>query len=42
MPEYVLLLYAPEVDEAGQAQRWSEMPLWNWSRRACGRPDCWS
>jgi hypothetical protein len=29
MPEYMLLLYAPEVDEAGQAERWSEMPLWN-------------
>jgi hypothetical protein len=29
MPEYMLLLYAPEVDEAGQAERWSEMPLWD-------------
>ncbi|MCW2889852.1 MAG: glutathione transferase [Streptosporangiaceae bacterium] len=28
MPEYMLLLYAPEADEAGQADRWTEMPLW--------------
>lgn len=28
MPEYMLLLYAPEVDEAGQRDRWAEMPLW--------------
>jgi hypothetical protein len=24
----MLLLYAPEVDEAGQAERWAEMPQW--------------
>jgi hypothetical protein len=24
----MLLLYAPEVDEAEQAQRWAEMPRW--------------
>jgi hypothetical protein len=29
MPNYMLLLYAPEVDEAGQAERWAEMPLWD-------------
>jgi hypothetical protein len=28
MPEYMLLLYAPEVDEAGEAERWAELPLW--------------
>jgi hypothetical protein len=28
MPNYMLLLYAPEVDEAGQAERWAELPLW--------------
>src|SRR5512133_2186147 len=28
MSQYMLLLYAPEVDEAGQAERWAEMPLW--------------
>jgi hypothetical protein len=28
MPEYMLLLYAPEVDEATQAERWGEIPLW--------------
>jgi hypothetical protein len=28
MPEYMLLLYAPEVDEAGQRDRWAELPLW--------------
>jgi hypothetical protein len=28
MPNYMLLLYAPEVDEAGEAERWAEMPLW--------------
>jgi hypothetical protein len=28
MPEYMLLLYAPEVDETGERDRWSEMPLW--------------
>jgi hypothetical protein len=29
MPEYLLLLYAEEVDEAGTAERWAELPLWN-------------
>ena len=24
-----MLLYAPEVDEAGRAERWAEMPLWD-------------
>jgi hypothetical protein len=28
MPEYMLLLYAPEADQATQAERWAEMPLW--------------
>jgi hypothetical protein len=28
MPEYMLLLYAPEVDEAQEAERWAELPLW--------------
>ncbi len=28
MPEYMLLLYAPEVDEAEEAERWAELPLW--------------
>jgi hypothetical protein len=28
MPNYMLLLYAPEVEEADQAQRWAEMPEW--------------
>lgn len=28
MPDYMLLLYAPEVDEVGQAERRAEMPLW--------------
>jgi hypothetical protein len=28
MPQYMLLLYADEVDEAGEAERWAEMPLW--------------
>ncbi|NGO10168.1 YciI family protein [Streptomyces sp. HC44] len=28
MPQYMLLLYAPDVDEAGRAERWAEMPLW--------------
>ena len=39
MPEYMLLLYAPEVDEAERAERWAEMPLWdevNASRREAG------
>ena len=25
MPEYMLLLYAPEVDEAERAERWAEL-----------------
>ena len=29
MPEYMLLLYATEVDEAERAERWAEMPLWD-------------
>ena len=29
MPEYMLLLYAPEGDEAERAERWAEMPLWD-------------
>ena len=29
MPEYMLLLYAPEADEAERAERWAEMPLWD-------------
>jgi hypothetical protein len=29
VPEYMLLLYAPEVDEAERAERWAEMPLWD-------------
>ncbi len=28
MPEYMLLLYAPETDEAGSRDRWAEMPVW--------------
>jgi hypothetical protein len=28
MPEYMLLLYAAEVDEAEEAERWAELPLW--------------
>jgi hypothetical protein len=30
MPEYMLLLYTPEVDEAERepADRWADMPLW--------------
>jgi hypothetical protein len=28
MPNYMLLLYAPETDEAGQAERWAELPKW--------------
>ncbi|HEY6622737.1 MAG TPA: YciI family protein [Acidimicrobiales bacterium] len=28
MPQYMLLLYSPEVDDAGDAERWAEMPLW--------------
>jgi hypothetical protein len=29
MPEYMLLLYAPEVDEAERGERWAELPLWD-------------
>jgi hypothetical protein len=29
MPEYMLLLYAADVDEAEDARRWAELPLWN-------------
>ena len=29
MPEYMLLLYATEGDEAERAERWAEMPLWD-------------
>lgn len=29
MPQYMLLLYAPEVEEAEQAKRDAELPLWN-------------
>jgi hypothetical protein len=29
MPRYMLLLYAPEVDEAQQSERDAEQPLWN-------------
>jgi hypothetical protein len=29
MPKYMLLLYAPEVDEAEQADREAELPVWN-------------
>jgi hypothetical protein len=39
VPEYMLLLYAPEADEAERAERWAEMPLWdevNASLRAAG------
>jgi hypothetical protein len=28
MPNYMLLLYAPETDEAGRAERWAELPKW--------------
>jgi hypothetical protein len=28
MPNYMLLLYAEELDEARQAERWAEMPEW--------------
>jgi hypothetical protein len=28
MSEYMFLLYAPEVDEEGRAERWAEMPRW--------------
>jgi hypothetical protein len=26
--DYMLLLYAPETDDAGERERWAEMPLW--------------
>jgi len=29
VPEYMLLLYGPEADEAERAERWAEMPLWD-------------
>jgi hypothetical protein len=29
MPEYMLLLYASDGDEAETARRWAEMPLWD-------------
>ena len=29
MPEYMLLLYGFEGDEAERAERWAEMPLWD-------------
>ena len=28
MSQYMLLLYAPEAGEAGERERWAEMPLW--------------
>ena len=28
MPEYMLLLYGVEGDDAERAERWAEMPLW--------------
>jgi hypothetical protein len=28
MPQYLLLLYAPQTDEAGAQQRWAELPRW--------------
>ncbi len=28
MSRYMLLLYAPQTDEAGERERWAEMPLW--------------
>ncbi len=28
MSQYLVLLYAPEADEAEERQRWSELPLW--------------
>jgi hypothetical protein len=28
VPEYMLLLYAPDTDEAGERERWAELPLW--------------
>jgi hypothetical protein len=29
MADYMLLLYAPDGDEAERARRWGELPLWN-------------
>src|SRR5437016_14593921 len=29
MPRYMLLLYSPSADEAQQAEREAELPLWN-------------
>ena len=29
MPDYMLLLYAPEVDEAAEVERWADMSLWD-------------
>lgn len=28
MPQYMLLLYAPDTDEDDQAERWAQMPEW--------------
>ena len=28
MSRYMLLLYSPETDSAGERERWAEMPLW--------------
>jgi len=28
MSQYLMLLYAPEGDEAAEQQRWAQMPLW--------------
>jgi hypothetical protein len=28
MPQYLVLLYAPEGDEATERQRWAQLPLW--------------
>jgi hypothetical protein len=28
VPDYMLLLYAPETDETGQRDRWADMPVW--------------
>ena len=40
MPKYMVLLYAAEDEQAGQDQRWAEMPLWleltEGLREACG------
>ena len=29
MADYMLLLYAPDGDEAERTRRWGELPLWN-------------